>query len=113
MTRDEKVALMKYLIFQRGKMQGLSIQLDMLGEDHSEVDQKEDELAARIKKLRRNMMRDWQADAGDLMTELRRLNELAQRRARELEDSQDRAAKVGEIVGFIDRGLAAVAGLVA
>jgi hypothetical protein len=113
MTKDEKYALMKYLIFQRGKLQGLSIKLDQMGENADPVDGKEQELGKRIKKLRRSLMRDWQADSDDLMAELRGLNDRAQRRVRELEDSQDRVAKVGEILGFIDRGLGAISGLLA
>ena len=59
------------------------------------------------------MMASWQVDATALMADLRNLNDLAQRRVRQLQDAQDRVAKVAEIVGFIDRGLAAVAGIVA
>jgi hypothetical protein len=36
----------------------------------------------------------------------------AQRHLRELKDSQDRAGKLANILGLIDRGLTAVAGLV-
>ncbi len=113
MTLDEKFELMDYLIFQQSKMQKLSLRLLVLGEDHAEVDKREKELARQLKDLRVKMMASWQVDATALMADLRNLNDLAQRRVRQLQDAQDRVAKVAEIVGFIDRGLAAVAGIVA
>ncbi len=112
MTQDEKIALVNYLIFLRGKLQSLAIKLVMLGEDPAKVDEAEEQLADRISRLRVNLMQQWQGDASQLLVELRQSNENAQRRLRELEDAQDKAEKLANILGLIDRGLAAVAMLV-
>lgn len=112
MSHDEKLELVNFLIFLRGKLQSLAIRLLLLGEDPAEVDEAEMKLAARINQLRINMLQQWQGDAGALMTELRQSNEKAQRRLRELKDTQDRAGKLADILGLIDRGLGALAGLV-
>jgi hypothetical protein len=46
------------------------------------------------------------------MIELRQSNEKAQRHLRELQDAQDKAEKLANILGLIDRGLASVSRLV-
>jgi hypothetical protein len=112
MTKDEKIELVNFLIFLRGKLQSLAIKLLMLGEDPKDVDKAEEDLAKQIKLLRVNLMQQWQGDAKQLLAELRQSNEKAQRHLRELKDSQDRAGKLANILGLIDRGLTAVAGLV-
>jgi len=112
MTHDEKIKLVNYLIFLRGKLQSLAIKLLLLGEDPAKVDEAEEDLAAKIKVLRVNLMKQWQGDADKLLAELKQSNEKAQRQLRELKDSQDRAGKLANILGLIDRGLSAVAGLV-
>jgi hypothetical protein len=112
MTKDEKIELVNFLIFLRGKLQSLAIKLLMLGEDPKEVDKAEEDLAKQIKLLRVNLMQQWQGDAKQLLAELKQSNEKAQRHLRELEDSQDRAGKLANILGLIDKGLSAVAGLV-
>lgn len=108
MTRKEKRELVRFLIFLRGKLQNLSIELLMLGEDTSKVDAAEKKLASQINKLRVNLMRSWQGSAANLMTDLRKRNERAQRRLRELQDSQDRAGKIADIIAEIDQGMGAV-----
>lgn len=112
MTQDEKIELVNYLIFLRGKLQSLAIKLLLLGEDPTKVDEAEEDLAKKITLLRVNLMKQWQGDAAKLMAELKKSNEKAQRQLRELRDSQDRAGKLANILGLIDRGLSAVAGLV-
>jgi hypothetical protein len=112
MTKDEKIKLVNYLIFLRGKLQSLAIKLLLLGEDPTKVDEAEEDLAARIALLRVNLMKQWQGDANKLLEELKQSNQKAQRQLRELKDSQDRAGKLANILGLIDRGLSAVAGLV-
>jgi len=112
MTKDEKIELVNFLIFLRGKLQSLAIKLLMMGEDPKEVDKAEADLAKQIKQLRVNLMQQWQGDAKQLLAELKQSNEKAQRHLRELKDSQDRAGKLANILGLIDRGLSAVAGLV-
>ena len=112
MTKDEKIELVNFLIFLRGKLQSLAIKLLMMGEDPKEVDKAEADLAKKIRLLRVNLMQQWQGDAKQLLAELKQSNEKAQRHLRELKDSQDRAGKLANILGLIDRGLSAVAGLV-
>ena len=111
MTHEEKLELVNFLIFLRGKLQSLAIRLILMDEDPADVDKAESQLAAEIKKLRINMMQAWQGDAGELMAKLRQSNEQAQRRVRELKDAQDRAAKLADVLGLIDRGLESVSGL--
>ena len=112
MTQDEKIELVNYLIFLRGKLQSLAIKLLLMGEDPEKVDKAEEDLAKKINLLRVNLMQQWQGNAKQLLAELKQSNEKAQRHLRELKDSQDRAAKLANILGLIDRGLGAVAGLV-
>ena len=112
MTQDEKIELVNYLIFLRWKLQSLAIKLLLMGEDPEEVDKAEEDLAKKINLLRVNLMQQWQGDAKQLLAELKQSNEKAQRHLRELKDSQDRAGKLANILGLIDRGLGAVAGLV-
>jgi len=112
MTQDEKIALVNYLIFLRGKLQSLAFKLVMLGEDPSRVDEAEEQLADRITRLRIHMMQQWQGDASRLLDELKSSNEKAQRQLRELEEAQDKAEKLATILGLIDRGLASVTLLV-
>jgi hypothetical protein len=47
MTQDEKLALVRYLIFLRGKLQGLAIELIMLGESPTKVNGAEKNLRNR------------------------------------------------------------------
>ena len=112
MTKDEKIELVNYLIFLRGKLQSLAIKLLMMGEDPEEVDKAEEDLAKQIRFLRVNLMQQWQGDAKQLLATLKQSNEKAQRQLRELKDSQDKAGKLANILGLIDKGLTAVAGLV-
>ena len=112
MSHAEKLELINFLIFLRGKLQSLAIKLLLLGEDPAKVDEAEMKLAKRINQLRISLLQQWQGDASALMTELRLSNEKAQRHLRELKDSQDRAGKLADILGLIDRGLGALAGLV-
>jgi hypothetical protein len=113
MTHEEKLELVNFLIFLRGKLQSLAIRLIMLGEDPAKVDEAEKRLATEIKKLRISMMQDWQGDAAELMEILRQANVQAQRHVRELKDAQERTAKLANILGLIDRGLGSVTGLLA
>ena len=112
MSHEEKRELINFLIFLRGKLQSLAIKLLLLGEDPAKVDEAEMKLAERIGQLRIKMMQQWKGDAGALMIELRQSNEKAQRRLRELKDSQNRADKLADILGLIDRGMGALSGLV-
>ena len=108
MKQEEKLELVRFLIFLRSKLQNLSIELLMLGEDTSKVDAAEKKLATLINKLRVNLMRKWQGNAAKLMADLRERNERAQRRLRELEASRDRASKIADILTEIDQGMKTV-----
>ena len=112
MTPREKLDFVNFLIFLRGKLQSLAIKLALEGEDHSEVDNAEERLAEIIRRLRVNIMQQWQGDAVAVMEELRDLNAKAQQKVRELERTIEKAEKVAEIIGVIDKGLAAVTRLV-
>ena len=111
MTHDEKLELVKFLIFLQGKLQSLAIELLLLGEDPTEVDKAEVKLGKQIRKLRINMLQTWQGEAAALMTDLRQLNKKAQRRLREFKNAQNRTEKLANILGLIDKGLGALSGI--
>ena len=112
MTPQERLEFVNYLIFLRGKLQSLSIRLAVDGLETEAVDRAEASLAEAIRTLRVRIMQNWAADATQTMAELRRINDNAQRKVRELEAAVDKVAKAAEIAGLIDRGLAAVMNLV-
>ena len=113
MTPREKLDFVNYLIFLRGKLQGLAIKLLLEGAPHEEVDDAEQRLADLIRRLRVDIMQQWQGDADTVMQDLRALNEKAQQKVRELERTVKKIEKVSEIIGIIDTGLAAATRLVA
>lgn len=112
MTNDDKLALLRYLIFLRGKLQHLSIELLIEGVDSTSVDQAEQQLAQRIDILRGQVMQDWLGDAQQVMGELRDLNDKAQAKIRDLRSAADKAAKLSEFASVLDQGLQLLAGLV-
>lgn len=112
MTQNDKLELLRYLIFIRGKLQHLSIELLTLGQDSSQVDEAENKLAQRIETLRGQVMQDWQGDANQIMDQLKALNEKAQNKIRELRNAVDKAQKITDFVQILDQGLALVTGLV-
>lgn len=108
MTNDDKLELLRFLVFLRGKLQNLAFELELMGENTTEIDKAEKRAAKAIQTLRVELMRRWQGDASTIMLDLRSLNEAAQRKVRELSEAQGRAQKIADIVGLIDRGLAVV-----
>lgn len=112
MTPREKLDFVNFLIFLRGKLQSLAIRLALEGQDHSEVDKAEENLAEIIRRLRVSIMQQWQGDATAVMKELRTLNNKAQKKVRELENTIKKVEKVSEIITIIDDGLTAVSKLV-
>lgn len=112
MQTNEKLELLRYLIFIRGKLQHFSIELLTLGQDTKPVDAAEAKLAADIDLLRSKVMQDWQGDAQAIMTQLRGLNEKAQDKIRDLRNAVDKAQKLTEFVKVLDQGLGLVAGIV-
>ncbi len=112
MTTQEKLDLLKYLIFLRGKLQHASIELLTMGEDTTKVDQAEQKLADQIDVMRGKVMDDWNGNAGNIMSELQDLNEKAQTKLRQMRTAVDKAQAVADFVGILDKGLSLVAGLV-
>lgn len=113
MNTNEKFELLKYLIFLRGKLQRLTIELMIEGEDTTEVEAAEKKLAVQIDALRANLMQQWQGDADDIMAELRGLNEKAQDKIRQMREATNKADKVSDVVGILDKGLKLVSGILA
>ncbi len=113
MTTQDKLDLLKYLIFLRGKMQHASIELLTLGEETTQVDDAEKKLATQIDVLRGKVMDQWQGNADQITTELQSLNTKAQAKLRQMRSAVGKAQAVTDFVGILDKGLALVAGLVA
>jgi len=113
MNTEDKLELLRYLIFIRGKIQHLSMELLVQGQDTGEVDAREKKLAVQIDTLRGQVMDDWSADAAQVMSDLRALNEQVQTAIRDLRASTDKAEKISRVVQLLDKGLAEVARLIA
>lgn len=108
---DEKLKVLNFLVFQYGKLINLAVILEQQGLDSSEAREREKEAMQKIDKLRSEMFRTWNGQTQQLMTELRAINQSAQRKVRELKSAVDKVGKVASILGEIDRALALVAGL--
>lgn len=113
MTRNEKLDLLNYLIFIRGKLQSLAIELLLEGQDSSRVETAERKLTSQVDKLRSGLMQQWQGDADSIVTELRDLNEKAQSKIREMRNATNKTEKVREVVGILDKGLQLVTNILA
>jgi len=111
MKKNKKLELLNYLIFIRGKLQSLIIELALEGQDTARVEAAEKKLAAQIGKLRSRLMRQWQGDADSIMTELRDLNDKAQSKIREMRNVTNKAEKAGEVVKILDKGLNLISGI--
>lgn len=111
MHTQDKLDLLRYLIFIRGKLQHLSIELLTEGEDTTAVDEVESKLADHINRLRSSVMERWQGDATQVMSQLRDLNDKAQEKIRQLRTATDKAEKLSDFVGLLDQGLSLVARL--
>ncbi len=106
---NEKLDLLKYLIFIRGKLQHLSIELLTMGKDPAKVDAVEKKLAVQINKLRAKVMDEWQGNASQILSELQDLNEKAQAKIREMRNAVDKTQALSDFLGILDKGLALVA----
>lgn len=113
MKKNEKLELLNYLIFIRGKLQSLAIELTLEGQDSSRVEAAEKELATRIDQLRSRLMQQWHGDAGAVMSELRDLNEKAQGKIREMRNATNKAEKAGDVVKILDKGLNLISSILA
>ncbi|MCG8466182.1 MAG: hypothetical protein MI750_15230 [Xanthomonadales bacterium] len=105
MNNDDKLALLRYLIFIRGKLQHLSLELLLEGQNTQAVDHAELQLATKIDELRSHLTQQWNGSANDIMLQLRALNEKAQNKIRDLRQASDKAKKLGEFMHIIDDGL--------
>jgi hypothetical protein len=112
MNNNEKLSLLKYLIFMRGKLQHLSFELLIAGRDTSKVDAREEKLAKQIDVIRSRVMESWQGNASQIMGELRSLNNKAQEKIRQMRASVDKTKKLTEFVSILDQGLALVGKLI-
>ena len=108
---NKKLEILSFLIFQHGKLVKLSVILDQKNLDNTEVKKREKKALKIIDKLRGEMLRSWNGQAASVMTDLRQVNETAQRKVRELEDAIDKVSKVADILGVIDRAINLVSGL--
>lgn len=112
MQNDGKLNLLKYLIFLRGKLQHLSIELLIEGQDTTKVDAAEQKLVTQINLLRSKVLDDWQGDAAEVLSELQELNTKAQDKIRQMRSAVNKVEKVTELVTILDKGIKLVAGLV-
>ncbi len=108
---DQKLEILSFLLFQYGKLIKLAVILEQQGLDSSDARTREEEALKEIDRLRGDMLRTWNGQAAALMTDLRAINESAQRKVRELQTAVDKVKKVASILGEIDRALALVRGL--
>jgi len=112
MESNDKLELLRYLIFIRGKLQHLSIELLIKGQDSSQIDTVEKKLAADIDMLRAKVMQSWNGDAQQILSELKALNEKAQDKIRQLRKAVNKAKKLTELVSLLNQGLSLLSGLV-
>ena len=109
---DKKLEILSFVIFLHGKLITLALTIEQLGEDASEVREREAGAMQVINSLRREMLADWSGSAAGVMRELRAINSDAQRRVRELADAVDKAQKVTTILARIDKAISLARGLV-
>ena len=108
---DQKLEILSFLLFQYGKLIKLAVILEQQGLDSTDARKREKEASKEIDRLRGDMLRTWNGQAAALMTDLRAINESAQRKVRELQNAVDKVKKVASILGEIDRALTLVRGL--
>ena len=112
MESHDKLELLRYLIFIRSKLQHLSIELLIKGQDSSQIDTIEKKLASDIDTLRAKVMQTWNGDAQQILTNLKNLNEKAQDKIRQLRKTVDKVQKLTELVSLLNQGLSLLSGLV-
>jgi len=108
---DRKLEILGFMIFLYGKLIRLAILVEKAGEDSTPVRDREKQAAQVIDDLRSDMFRTWNGQASNIMTDLRSINDNAQRKVRELESAVNKASKIADILGVIDRAIALVKGL--
>ena len=108
---NSKLEILRFLVFLYGKLIQLSLILEQKGLDTADARAKEAEAQKLIDALRAEMYRNWNGSAAKVMRDLREINNTAQRKVRELEDTVDKTAKVADILNTIDRAIQLVSGL--
>ena len=93
---------MNFLIFLRGKIEGLSFDLLIEGEDTTELDSAQGRLDRVIRDLRRSLMENWRRSAATTLADLRRANRNIQDNIRELKEDMSKLQKVVNIIGKVD-----------
>ena len=108
---DRKMEILGFMVFMYGKLIKLAVIVENEGEDSTPIRSREKQAAQVIDDLRSDMFRSWNGQANKIMTDLRRINENAQRKVRELQSAADKAGKVADILGVIDRAITLASGL--
>ena len=108
---DRKMEILGFMVFLYGKLIRLAVIVEKEGEDSTPVRDREKQASKVIDDLRSDMFRTWNGQASRIMADLRGINENAQRKVRELESAVDKAGKVADILGVIDRAITLVSGL--
>lgn len=108
---DRKMEILGFMVFLYGKLIRLAVIVEKAGEDSKPVRDREEQASKIIDDLRSDMLRAWNGRADKIMEDLRGMNENAQRKVRELESAIDKAGKVADILGVIDRAIALAGGL--
>ena len=108
---ESKLEILSFLVFLYGKLIRLAVVLEQQGLDATDVRKREKDTSRIIDQLRGDMIRTWNSQAAKVMEDLRGINELAQRKVRELEAAVDKVGKVADILGIIDRAINLVRGL--
>jgi uncharacterized protein YukE len=108
---NRKLEILRFLVFLYGKLIQLSLRLELEGLDAADVRAKEGEALELIDALRAEMSRSWNGSAAAVMRGLREINNTAQRKVRELEETADKVGKVADILNTIDRAIELGSGL--
>jgi len=112
MKQDDKVELINYLAFVHNKLTRLSIRLFVQGEDTTEIDKARNRLNREIDELRAEIAKQWSGQAGNVMRDLRKLNEKAQSIIRDLDQAANKAEKITKVLSLFDKGLNQIKGLI-
>lgn len=108
---DRKMEILSFMVFLYGKLIKLAVVVENQGIDSADIRLREKQAAKIIDDLRADMFRSWNGQAKKVMTDLRGINESAQRKVRELESSVDKVGKVAAVLGVIDRAITLATGL--
>ena len=108
---ENKIKIVNFLIFLRGKLQSLRFVLEDKGLNPQKAIAQEKELAKIIEQLHVNLYDSWNGQVTGVIGDLRGINNLAQKKVRELQSTVEKAKKVLEIAKIVDQGIKIAAGL--